>query len=720
MLQEVKDLQNDAVRKLVDEVKKGKKETVFKAPTGSGKTFMMADFMNRYLAERNDVIFLVSSLSKGDLARQNYEKFCEYSNRRFFANVNPYLINSEIAGEERLYIPDTYNVYVLPRDLYKKASRIKEQGVLFNFFLQIRSKGKFIFLIKDECHIATKNLDGLNDSFEKIINLSATPKLSRGQHPDVEISNESAVNAKLIKSVEWGEKTDTVEDAINKFENIKDDYRNKLGVNPCLIIQISNKGKADYELNNTIFPILNKQKHQDLKWMLIVDKNKDCNTNDIFKAKKLPVEKWKDYAKHNMANIDIIIFKMVITEGWDIPRACMLYQVRDARSEQLNEQVMGRVRRNPRLLDFETLSEDAQNLAMTAWVWGVQPNDGKKFFGVKLWDEPEDITENIKIKVTKLKSLTSKVDFDLHTFLSNQQTPLHHRSIFELGRNIANTSNEVRNIIYNYSSSYEKWWEVAEFVDDIAKENEKYVCDYAQSMEVEQEDGKAREVSFAVSSHYTDEGNYINIGNWVWKRSDGADKFAFDSDAEREWASILKDLSNIDNNDSPPQKAVAQTKVGKKNKATAELTGQKNLFGKVETGKINEEDVFLWGKNYVPNSAIKFEYYMGALRSSYPDFIMKDAYNRIHIFEVKSVNEGHKIGFDNNIYKMKVSELKKAYKQASLLTNQIFYLPLTKKGVWEISRYVKGNEDILTKDEFITKVKTQEIVITKQRYTRQQ
>ena len=36
---------------------------------------------------------------------------------------------------------------------------------------------------------------------------------------------------------------------------------------------------------------------------------------------------------------------MVITEG-DIPRACMLYQVRDSKSKQMDEQVVGRVRRN--------------------------------------------------------------------------------------------------------------------------------------------------------------------------------------------------------------------------------------------------------------------------------------------------------------------------------------------------------------------------------------
>lgn len=677
MLAEVKELQNNAVSQLTQKVLNGKeKEITFKAPTGSGKTYMMADFMNRILSLQNDIVFLVSSLSKGDLAQQNYTKFCEYNQKKFFANINPYLINSQIAGEERLFIPPSYNVYLLPRDLYKKGGRLM-QGAMEAFLQNLThtilgGQGKKVILIKDECHIATKNLDNLNDVyFTKVINFSATPKLSRGQMPDVQIDETSAVNAKLIKTVEWGLDTDTVEDAINKFENIKKDYRNKLGVNPCLIIQISNKDKADEELNNTIMPALNKPEHTDLKWMLIVDKDKDCATNDVFKAKKLPVDRWKSYAKEPLASIDIIIFKMVITEGWDIPRACMLYQVRDTKSKQLDEQVMGRVRRNPRLLDFEVLSEDARQLAMTAWVWGITPKDQSKFYSVKLKDG-YDITDNIKVKTTKLKLLTQKTGFNVQNFLDTKERILHNKSIFELGRKLKQASNEVRDIVYGYAGDYQKWRLAAEFVDDIAKENEQFVCDYQNSMK------SGDTVSFAMTSHYADNGNYVNISDCVWKRRDGADKFAFDSDAERGWASILKDLSSS---------AVAS--VGPK---------QKDLF---ESSK----EVRLWGKNYVPNSSIKFEYYMGALHSSYPDFVMKDQKGRIHIFEVKSVNEGARIGFDNNIYKAKITELKKAYKQASKITEQIFYLPLIKEDIWQITQFLNGEENTLSKEQFESFVK---------------
>ncbi|MDR2904965.1 MAG: DEAD/DEAH box helicase family protein [Helicobacteraceae bacterium] len=416
MLQEIIDLQQSAVKQLVAELKK-KNEITFKAPTGSGKTYMMADFMNRVIAEKPNVVFLVSSLSKGDLARQNYEKFEEYKEKGNFPNLNPYLINSEIAGEERLFIPAEYNVYLLPRDLYKRGGRLM-QGSMTAFLKELKFFKK-IFLIKDECHIETKNLNSLSDYFEKTVNFSATPKLTRGQHPDVEIKNGDAENAKLIKTIEWGEETDTVSDAIAKFEEVKENYRNLLRINPCLIIQISNKDKADEELQNKIKPALKAK--PDIKWMLIVDKEKECDTNDVFKAKKMPVAKWKDYAKTSAATIDVIIFKMVITEGWDIPRACMLYQVRDTQSKQLDEQVVGRVRRNPRLSDFEILDEKAQKLAMTAWVWGVESDEQKKVIGVKLYDEPQETIENVKIKTTKLKKLSEKTDFNLSDFLSKQK-----------------------------------------------------------------------------------------------------------------------------------------------------------------------------------------------------------------------------------------------------------------------------------------------------------
>lgn len=704
MLKEAIELQKNAVNKLLT-ILPNKDEITFRAPTGSGKTYMMADFMNSVLSDNNDIVFIVSSLSKGSLAEQNYEKFVQYSEDGKFMNIKPYLINSEVSGEEALYIPIEYNVYILPRDLYKKGGRLM-QGCMEQFLSTLTLNsffggyGKKVYLIKDECHVATNNLDTLSKGFfEKVINFSATPNLKRGQTPDVEITDDEAVDARLIKRLELGDDDDSVEDAINKFEEIKVEYRNRLGINPCLIIQISNKDKATEELNNKIFPVLQKAEHQDLKWMLIVDKDKECDTNDIFKLKKLPIKKWKDYAKENTATIDIIIFKMVISEGWDIPRACMLYQVRETKSEQLDEQVIGRVRRNPRLLDFETLDMEAKELAMTSWVWGNQPEKCKKVRGVKLFDEPTDITNNVKIKTTRIKPLQQKVNFNINEFMDSQKKESSYNDIFTSYKKLNRADNEIKDLCYEYADDYQKWLKFNDNIDKIIVENQNYICNYEESMELVKDDnGKEIFSTFPEKSSYTDNGNYENISDWVWKRTDGADKFSFDSEAEREWASILKEISYKTNGSNSIIKSVV---TGKDNPNKNMI----NLFGK-EEDKINPKMKYLWGKNFITNSSIKFEYYFDGIHASYPDFILIDNYERVHIFEVKSVNPSSNVNIDSESYKTKIEELKKCYKQSSILTDYYFYLPVLKGDIWYITQFKNGEEYTITKEQFIEQLKT--------------
>lgn len=693
MLQEVKDLQNGAVSQLCKIVEK-RKETTFRAPTGSGKTRMMADFMNRILMSHPNVVFLVSTLSKGNLAEQNYKVFKDCSDKNIFPLLNPLLISSETSGEERVFIEEGYNVYILPRDLFKDKSKLKDEGALVNFLQRITAnlfgngQNKKVWLIKDECHQATNNLAALAPIyFDRIINFSATPKLNRGQVPDVEITDDAAMNARLIKRIEWGSETDNVETAICKFEEIRENYVNLLGVNPCLIIQISNKEKAELEWLH-IESILNKTEHQGLKWMSIVDKKEKCRTND--KVGKLPVERWKDYAKENASTIDIIVFKMVISEGWDIPRACMLYQVRDTTSKQLDEQVMGRVRRNPRLIDFENLSEEAQKLALTAWVWGIQPIEGKKSRQVKLFGDEKWIPNSIKIKTTRLIPPTERVSIDVSKLLAEKaKNDITHSSIFELYGKLQKTENGIQNLCYTWAKNINDWFKYCEHIDTVSKAYNNYICDYEESMEVvKNSDGSEREVSFPLTSLYVDNENYQNISDWVWKRKDGNDKFSFDSEAEREWASILKDISHNDTD---------STVVGEPNPNY----GQMRTDGTLEPQWINSENKYLWGKNYTTNSEIKFEYYLDGIHSSYPDFVMKDKHGNIHLFEVKSVNISSDLNIDSEEYKEKITALKQCYKQSSILTGQFYYLPILRNDEWQITRFYKGDEQTLNKRMFI-------------------
>ena len=674
MLQEVIDLQKRAVSELVTQYHGRNNVLTFRAPTGSGKTFMMADFMNQILSTNDRVIFLVSTLSKGNLAGQNYDSFRNLSDNKTFPNLKPHLISTDISGEETLYIPTDHNVYVLPRDLYKDKGKLM-QGPMVNFLLTITENyfgnglGKKIILIKDECHQATNNLDSLSEKFfAKVINFSATPNLKRGQNPDIQISDEEAVNAKLIKKVVFGSEDDSIEDAVIKFEEVKKKYID-LGVNPCLIIQISNKDKAEEEWNNKIKPVLDKVEHQGLKWMVIVDqKDKKktaslCDTNDIVK-KKLSVDKWKDYAKQSTSNIDVIVFKMVISEGWDIPRACMLYQVRDTKSKQLDEQVMGRVRRNPRLMDFETLSEENKELATTAWVWGIPPENMQRNTDIRLKGDGMSIQSHIRVKTTKLTNITQKADFNIDAFIQDQKKAVVHGNIFDLHRKLSSCPNDLQTLCYEYAGDdITKWWLFMDNFDKIKAQYDTYICDYDQSMVV------GEETSFPITSSYIETDHNNEMEDWVWCKKSGDDTFSFDSEAERKWASLLQ-------------------KISRKNGEELTIEGE-------------EDEIYLWGKNFPLNSNIRYEYYANGIHSSYPDFIMKDNRGHIHVFEVKSVNIAKDSGINTEEYQEKISRLEKCYAACSAkLPEYYFYLPVLEGSDWKITRFHNGERDVINAEQF--------------------
>ena len=564
-----------------------------------------------------------------------------------------------------------YKLYRSFRKRYRETgitedkSKLKSEGTFLNFLQTMRdtlfseSKGKRIVLIKDECHIATSNLDELYDYFETVINFSATPKLSRKQNPDVEITNIEAESCNLIKKVELGSEESTLNEALDVFEKIQKDYVNELSVNPCFIIQISNKDKAEEELQNTIFPALNDIKHQDLKWVYITGEDKSCKTNDSG-IQKLPVSKWKDYMKNKSSTISVIIFKMVISEGWDIPRACMLYQIRDSKSKQLDEQVMGRVRRNPRLLDFEKLSDKAKQLACTAWIWGIIPEDKSTTRQVKLYKD-YGIEKEFRIKPTKLQNIIDSKALDLENFVKNlKDDKVTHSSIFDLYKNINQSNNDIQSMCYQYSDSYEKWRLFTENLSNIKTTYNEYICDYEKTMFV------CEDVSFPYNSCYIGTDDTLNLNDWIWCRKDSETDFSFDSYAEKRWAEELKDIRSS---------SIQEVK---------DLTSTK----------------FLWGKNYPFNSEVKFEYYLDGIHSSYPDFVMKDKNGFIHIFEVKSVNVSNKIKLDEKEYKEKIKALENCYKECSKKTGHLFYLPILDKNIWKITRFIDGNKDEITLEQF--------------------
>ena len=684
MLDKVIQLQTKAVHELEQMFSCNKKEITFKAPTGAGKTFIMARFMDSVLSKNPDTVFIVSSLSKAKLAEQNHNKFKDYLDHGYVKNIKPYLISSEDKGENALYISQNENVYSLPRDLYKKNSKLKDQQAFLRFIIQVKSDNKQIILIKDESHIATKNLDELNDYFYKVINVSATPKTK----PDVLITEFEAIEANLIKNIVFkdGDKTydsfdneslqfSELRGALTEFIKVKEKYH-KFNINPCFIIQISNTELGQKQFDS-IMSIFKENDFKDLKYVSMAQDPKLCTTNDQL-IKAAPT-KWEKYVVRNDSLIDVIIFKMVITEGWDIPRACMLFQIRDSKSKQLDEQVLGRVRRNPLLLDFENIDSQDKPFLTTAYVWGLKDRKNTSSVQVKLKGaEPFDIAqiknqiqEEIKVMTTRIKDLTAiQNEFNIENFLHTVKEPMACENIFTLYENFQKSTNDIQKTCETYCSNqtnyYHSWFKFNNNLPAIRTKSKTVLSDYNSSMEIVTDNsGTPVQCTLPFDSLYYSNNDYtLALNDWIWNNDDEYKNFTFDSDSERNWI----------------------------NKMTREFN--------VKTVNIGGQDVKLVGKNFLVNSNIKYQYYSNGIHDSYPDFIMKDDRDRFFLFEVKSLNVSSSLNIDSEEYQGKIATLKNLYSEVSkLLKDYYFCLPILKGKDWNIWVYHKGLEQQMSFDE---------------------
>ena len=342
----------------------------------------------------------------------------------------------------------------------------------------------------------------------------------------------------------------------------------------------------------------------------------------------------------------------------------MLYQIRDSKSKQLDEQVMGRVRRNPRLLDFETLSTKAQELASTAWIWGIIPKDENAIRQVSLFDD-FNIQQKIKITPTSLNVSKVNESFDLDSYLQTLNATkenLAPKSIFTLYRELNKQDNTIINQCYTYADTYAKWQNYTQNLNHIAKKHSEYMVDYEKTMIT------LSDVSFPYESSYVENDDTITLDDWIWHKKDNNTDFSFDSLAEKKWAEVLKDIRH---------NFIEETK--------------ENLLG----------NKFLWGKNFPNNSEIKFQYYLDGVHSSYPDFVLKDKNGKIHIFEVKSVNVKNNSQIDTEEYEEKVRALKDCYKECSKKTGHIFYLPIMQGSDWKIYCFINGEEKQMGKQQFL-------------------
>lgn len=369
---QLRDYQEKAVTKLRDTANQllglhGNKTLVFKAPTGSGKTVMVAEFLKLFVENRPDnKAFSFIWTAPRQLHTQSKDKLEEYfeDTRALKCSFFEDLTDRKIGEREILFlnwesINRANNIYIRENEQDFYLSSIIE-----NTF----DEGRIIVLVIDESHHTStaENSRGLIDMFRpKItVEVSATPILQGDEritvHREEVIAEEmikkqvainpdfkniiSAQSAEGIK-VESGAKESTnefvIKVALAKREELAQAYRDVgSNVNPLMLVQLPDRRHGVEDVKDEIIEIL-REKHN-----ITVDNERLAIYLSEDKENLETITK-KD------SGVEVMIFKQAIALGWDCPRAAILTLFRDWRSIVFSIQTVGRILRMPELRHYE-------------------------------------------------------------------------------------------------------------------------------------------------------------------------------------------------------------------------------------------------------------------------------------------------------------------------------------------------------------------------------
>ncbi len=351
---EIKDYQEKAILKLKEQINellnRDSRETlVFKSPTGSGKTLMVAEFIRRLVDRREDskkIAFIWAAPRQ--LHKQSKEKLDKYysTTRAVECKYFEDLVDNRIEPDEILFlnwesINKKDNVYIRENEQEKNLSKVLENT---------KGEGTKVVLIIDESHFIAKtetSMNLINDiNPDVILEVSATPHIHSFYNVVVEFENvrnegmikkEIAINPELDKGKISDKSPDelVIERALDKRQELLQLLKKeKSNINPLILIQLPDKKAGVIDRQEEIVGILR-------------DKFKVTTGNG-----KLGI--YLSEEKTNLENIDmpdndvqVLIFKQAIALGWDCPRAYILVMFRDMQSMDFTIQTVGRIMRMP-------------------------------------------------------------------------------------------------------------------------------------------------------------------------------------------------------------------------------------------------------------------------------------------------------------------------------------------------------------------------------------
>lgn len=344
----IKELVSTSVGYLEDE---DPKLIVFQAPTGSGKTIMLAEAMSRMVKElggEKELSFVWISVNYlHEQSKLKLEK--HFENERLLDCINiDEIQNNELEQNQIVFVNwDSLNkegisLFMSDNEKDWNLSKIAENT---------RDAGRDIVLIIDESHRTAKT----SKSQEIVgiigpkltIEVSATPKEGVTNDHKITVKLSEVVAEGMIKQevqinpglgrVQTNE--DIIREALKKRKELKQLYEEAgTDINPLLLVQIPKKRQTDVrEPEDKIIEILSKEG--------ITIESRKLALWLAPKDKKLNL----DYIEKDDSEVEVLVFKEAIAQGWDCPRASILLLQREWNSENyvFNIQTLGRIMRMP-------------------------------------------------------------------------------------------------------------------------------------------------------------------------------------------------------------------------------------------------------------------------------------------------------------------------------------------------------------------------------------
>src|SRR3989338_2141855 len=358
-----KNYQEKAIVKLRDEVNElldaeGNKICIFKSPTGSGKTLMMAEWMMRFcdpFSRTDGKKFAFIWIAVNKLHDQSYDKL-----KKFYHDKGLGLRCSYFHELEERKIRQNEILFLNWASINKKGNiyvrENERDNNLSNIVARTKDEDRIIILIIDESHRnaeTEKSKELIEDIGPKItIEVSATPQL-KGVFRGVEVElkdvkdegmikkeitiNPGFENFKLDKKL--ADKTAdeiVVEAGLKKRAELAKLYADEgSNVNPLMLIQIPDNRQGLINKKDAIIKLLAKYGITTENGRLAIylsDKDSKINLENIEK---------------NENEVEVMIFKQAIAVGWDCPRAAILVLFREWRSIVFSIQTIGRIMRMP-------------------------------------------------------------------------------------------------------------------------------------------------------------------------------------------------------------------------------------------------------------------------------------------------------------------------------------------------------------------------------------